>query len=69
MEKEKKKYLVFRVEETRNKEIYEERYIGVTFAKSPQQALNNMRFRLNDWRITQREYGDTYISYCEAREA
>lgn len=65
----KKKYNVYKIETDRNGNNTERRYIGYTFAVSKKQALNNMRYRLHDWSISSKmQYGDSYITYCEAYE-
>lgn len=68
-EKEKELFYVFKIQKNRKDDSVESRYIGYTYAKSPKQALNQMRFRLNDWSIQETQYFDDCIVYCEARRA
>ena len=65
---EKKKFYVYRVEQDREQNTVEERLVGTTLAVSAKQALSNMRFRTQDYSILTKQYGDTYIRFCVARE-
>ena len=68
-EKAKELFYVFKIQKNRKDDSVESHYIGYTYAKSSKQALNQMRFRLNDWSIQETQYFDDCIVYCEARKA